>query len=94
VVRLQYSDNEKLVNAIDRNTAATRAVAIFLIGSMPWILGGLATVAFSFMLFSVSPDESYPLSPLLLVTGSGVVVYGAIRTLIRALRELKFSEFT
>jgi hypothetical protein len=89
---LDYSDNEKLVNAIDRNTAATRALAIFILGSIPWTLGGLSLIVLGFLSVALDPDSRG--LPFLFLAGLGIAIYGAVRTLLQAYKELKYSAFS
>lgn len=85
------SESQKLVDAIDRNTAATRAIAIFLLRSIPWTLGGVGLMALGFI--ALTTTESSEGGLLFVVLGIGVMLYGSIRTLVMALRELAYSEF-
>lgn len=88
---LDYSENEKPDNAIARNTAATRAIATFILGSIPCTPGGSSLIAFGFMSVALSPDGRC--LPIVFLAGLGVTVYGAIRTPLRTRKELKCSDF-
>ena len=82
------SDLEKLIQAVNRNTAATRAIATFLLGFIPWGIAGLPIVAFG--LFRIS---SWPYDGVAYVAvGSLVILVGAIVTIVRAFGELKRSK--
>jgi hypothetical protein len=82
---LSEDQNKSLINAVDRNTAATRAVAIYLLGSIPWVLAGSLAILFG----TITGDAGI----IFMLLGAGLILFGVITTMIRAFKELAFSDF-
>lgn len=83
----------KLLNAIERNTqmternlAATRSIAIFIVGWIGWFIVGLILILFGGAL-SVVPDIQ-ALGLLMVVGGAIVILVGAVKAISNSLREL------
>lgn len=81
-------ENQKLIDAVERNTHAVRAVAIYLIGFIVWVIA--AAVVMGIGLALATTDLT--ISLVLTVIGLGVLAWGAIQTISRATNELKASE--
>jgi purine-cytosine permease-like protein len=81
------SENLELIEAINRNTAATRSIAIFIVGFIPWFLGGAAMIFFGAFIASFGD----PTFGVISVLGAGALVFGFIQTISRSLVELKLS---
>jgi hypothetical protein len=81
------SENSELIEAINRNTAATRSIAIFIVGFIPWFIVG------SVMIFLGVFVSSYgdPTFSIISILGVGVILFGFIQTISRSLGELKLS---
>jgi hypothetical protein len=81
---LSEDQNKSLINAVDRNTAATRAIAIFLLGSIPWVIAGSLAILFG----TITGDAGI----IFMLMGAGLILWGVIATMIRAFKELAFSD--
>lgn len=80
----------ELLQAIERNTAATRAIAVFMLGWIVWFLIGAGVVAAGAVLGAASPDYRAGILGAGIIAFGGVVIIlvGAIRSIAIALREL------
>lgn len=83
----------KLLHAIERNTqmterslAATRSIAIFIVGWIGWLLVGLILILFGGSL-SVVPDIQ-TLGILMILVGTTLIIVGAVKAIYNSLREL------
>lgn len=82
------TENSELVEAINRNTAATRSIAIFLVGFIPWFIVGAAMLAIGGSLASGGDVTG----AVVAVLGLGVLLFGIIQTISKSLAELKTSQ--
>ena len=85
---MSENKNLELVEAINRNTAATRSIAIFLVGFIPWFLGGFLVIGIG--AFVANNGEVFGVSIALI--GVVILAIGAVRTIFRSLDELKLSQ--
>lgn len=92
---MEENEQLRLLNAIEQNTkvternlAATRAIAIFMLGWIVWIIAGSVLVLIG--LFSLTL-EGPRFGVLFVVAGAITVIVGAIRTLVKSLSELSNS---
>jgi VIT1/CCC1 family predicted Fe2+/Mn2+ transporter len=83
------SEQQELINAIDRNTAATRSIGLFLFGSFFWVLGGVAILLAPFFLGLEGTD----VSNLFGLVGLSLISFGSIRSVLLALKEFRYSQF-
>ena len=82
------SENSELIEAINRNTAATRSIAIFIVGFIPWFLVGGAMIFIG--LFVASFGD--PTFSVIAILGVGALLFGFIQTISQSLGELKLSK--
>jgi apolipoprotein N-acyltransferase len=79
------TENSELIEAINRNTAATRSIAIYIVG-FTWLLIGGAFIAIANLVSSAGV-----IGALIGVFGIAVVLFGIVITVSRSLSELKKS---
>ena len=84
---IDREDLVAIINAMDRNTAATRSIAMFLFGSFPYILGGLGLAAVPFVIMEPGAFPAFALM------GAALVLFGTIRSVVMAFKELRYSDF-
>lgn len=84
------NSQQALVDAIDRNTAATRSIGLFLFGSFFWVLGGAAILLAPFFLGFAGTD----IANLFGLAGLSLISFGSIRSVLLALKEFRFSQFS
>lgn len=91
------TDMQKLLIAIERNTrmterslAATRSIAIFIVGWIGWFIVGMLVLLFGGMLSMVPDIEALGL--LLVLGGAVLIIVGAVKAIANSLRELARSE--
>lgn len=87
------TDIQKLLSAIERNTqmternlAATRSIAIFIVGWIGWFIVGLIFILFGGAL-SMVPDIQV-LGILMVLAGAVLIIVGAVKAIANSLREL------
>jgi small basic protein len=81
------SENSELIEAINRNTAATRSIAIFIVGFIPWFIIGAAMIFIGVFVSSFGD----PTFSIISILGVGLILFGFIQTISRSLGELKLS---
>jgi hypothetical protein len=86
---LDGSSQQSLIDAIDRNTAATRSIGLFLFGSFFWVLGGAGILLLPFLMGFAGDDISNVFS----LIGFGLISFGTIRSVLLALKEFRYSQF-
>lgn len=84
----QFGD---LMAAIDRNTSATRSIAIFMLGWIVWFLIGISVILLSGLFLSIVGLEAAIASALMAIGGALIILIGAIRAIGTSLRELSKS---
>lgn len=77
---------ERNTEATERNAAATRSIAIFMIGWVVWFLAGVILLSIGGLL-SFTAGASV-LGNLAVLAGFGIILVGAIKAISNALREL------
>jgi predicted phage tail protein len=82
------TENSELIEAINRNTAATRSIAIFIVGFLPWFIVGGIMVAMGGSLAS----RGDVVAAVMGIIGIGVLLFGILQTISRSLSELKQSQ--
>jgi cobalamin biosynthesis Mg chelatase CobN len=89
----EESDHQRLLRAIERNTqvieknlAATRSIAIFIVGWIGWFMLGLLFILFGGVL-SMAPDIQI-LGILVVLGGAILIIVGAVKAIANSLREL------
>jgi hypothetical protein len=86
---MSTNENADLLAALERNTAAVRSLSIFFIGYIPYLLvGGLAILGGT----NTANLGDSATAGVLFILAIGILIFGAIRTISKALKELKFSE--
>jgi predicted phage tail protein len=82
------TENSELIEAINRNTAATRSIAIFIVGFLPWFIVGGIMIAIGGSLASRGDFVAAVIG----IIGIGVLLFGILQTISRSLSELKQSQ--
>jgi cytochrome c biogenesis protein CcdA len=82
------TENSELIEAINRNTAATRSIAIFVVGFLPWFIVGGIMIAIGGNLAS----RGDAVAAVIGIIGIGVLLFGIVQTISRSLSELKQSQ--
>lgn len=77
---------ERSTEATERNLAATRSIAIFMIGWVGWFLAGLVAIILG-ALVTLLP-ETAAFGAILIIFGFGIILVGAIKAISNSLREL------
>jgi mannose/fructose/N-acetylgalactosamine-specific phosphotransferase system component IID len=82
------TENSELIEAINRNTAATRSIAIFIVGFLPWFIVGVVMIAIGGSLAS----RGDTVGAVIGIIGIAVLLFGIVQTISRSLSELKQSQ--
>jgi small basic protein len=82
------TESSELIEAINRNTAATRSIAIFVVGFLPWFIVGVVMIAIGGSLAS----RGDTVGAVIGIIGIGVLLFGIVQTISRSLSELKQSQ--
>lgn len=77
---------ERNTEAAERNLAATRSIAIFMIGWVGWFLAGLVAIILGALL-TLLPETAAP-GAIFIIFGFGIILVGAIKAISNSLREL------
>ncbi len=77
---------ERNTEAAERNLAATRSIAIFMIGWVGWFLAGLVSVAIGGLLTLL--PEAAAFGAILILLGFVIIFVGAIKAISNSLSEL------
>ena len=86
---MEVQEHKDLLAAIERNTAATRSIAIFMLGWITWFLIGFATFVVGGLIGTVLQNTGgLIIGGLLAVGGVAMIIAGAIKALASSLREL------
>lgn len=89
----EHTDIQKLLGAIERNTqmternlAATRSIAIFIVGWIGWFIVGFISILLGGVLSMVPGIQV--LGILLVLGGAVLILVGAVKAIANSLREL------
>jgi len=92
---MEENEQLRLLKAIERNTeaaeknlAATRSIAIFMIGWVGWFLAGIIFILLGGLLSLLPEDGPKVLGGIAALGGFTVILVGAIKAISNALSEL------
>ena len=89
---MNEQDFKELLAAIERNTSASRALAVYVLGSIPWIFGSLPLLVIGIVLAQSDSYSARDNSLLPLAAGTLIILIGVIRSIILSLMELTKSK--
>ena len=88
---MDETQHSELLSAINRNTSATRSIAIFMLGWIVWFLIGTGVSLVGILLLSFGGIEAMFGAVVIVFGGLLIILIGAIKAIASALRELSKS---